>query len=236
MRKVLLLCVLGFAGLWSFASLAAGPEFSADVVAVNLKDQSEHTIGKLYVSNSRQRKEMVVPDKRATEEYGQRVVQIINPQHQAMWQVFPDKQKYWEWTGKIPMEPPPLPGDPRHFCAQGNGMSCAKLATESLNGRMIDKWELTITKEGRTVKSFVWLDQKLGMPIREEIAGMGAMELRNIKEDSQPDNLFEIPTGFQKVEPPRGRGPGSLGVPGGSPGPSVQPPRPGIPPLGVPPQ
>ncbi|CAK0769569.1 exported hypothetical protein [Gammaproteobacteria bacterium] len=232
-HKTLFFLVFGFVGLCSSVSWAAAPEFSADVVAVNLKDQTERPIGKLYMSNFRQRKEMVVPDQRATEEYGQKVVQIINPQRKAMWQVFPDKQKYWEWTGNIPMEQAPLPGDPRHFCAQGKGMSCTKLATETVNNRTVDKWELSISKDGRSVKSLVWLDQKLGMPIREEVPGMGAMELRNIKEEPQPDNLFEIPTGFQKTEPPQGRGPGGLGGVGG---PSAQPPRPGMPPQGGPAQ
>jgi hypothetical protein len=224
MRKVLLWCILGFTGLWWSVSQAEGPEFSADVVTINLKDQSEHSIGKLYVGNYRQRKEMSVPDKRAVQEYGQKVIQIINPQRQAMWQIFPEKHKYWEWTGKIPMEQPPLPGDSRHFCAQGKarGVSCTKLATEKVGNRQADKWELAISRNGKNIKSLVWIDPKLGMPIREEVPGVGAMELRNIEEGAQPDSLFEIPAGFQKVDPPRGRGPGVM--PGMSPQ-GMMPPR-----------
>ncbi|CAK0739476.1 conserved exported hypothetical protein [Gammaproteobacteria bacterium] len=226
MNKFLLLCVLGVAGLWSPVSQAVGPEFSADVVAINLKDQTEHAIGKLYVSNFRQRKEMAVPDKRATEEYGQTVVQIVNPQRQAMWQVFPDKHKYWEWTGKIPTEQAPLPGDSHHFCAQGKGISCSKLTTEPLGSRMADKWELSVTKDGKkNMQSLVWIDPKLGMPIREEVPGVGAMELRNIKEGTQPDSLFEIPTGFQKTEPPQGHVPGGSQVPQGGVAPQGMAPR-----------
>jgi hypothetical protein len=209
MRKVVLLCILGIAGAWSSLVFAGGPAFSAEVVTINIRDRTERSVGKIYVDNFRQRKEMSIPDKRAIAEYGQTVIQIVNPQRQAMWQIFPEKRKYWEWLGKIPTEQLPLPGDSRHFCAKtkDRGVSCAKLAAESLGDRTTDKWELMITREGRTMKTLVWIDPKLGMPIREESSGVGAMELRNIKEGPQPDSLFEIPADFQKVEPPQGRGP-----------------------------
>jgi len=212
MRKILLFCIFGMAGLWSSLGWTGGPEFSADVMTINLKDRTEHSIGKIYVGNFRQRKEMSIPDKRTTEEYGQSVIQIVNPQRQAMWQVFPEKHKYWEWTGKIPMEPSPLPGDSRHFCAQAKdrGISCTKLASEKIGDRLTDKWELTMMREGNPIKTLVWIEPKLGMPIREESSGMIAMELRNIKEEAQPDSLFEIPEGYQKVEPPKGRGPAGV--------------------------
>jgi hypothetical protein len=211
MRKILLLlCILGTTGLWSSLSFAKGPEFSADVVTVNLKTMDEHAIGKMYVGNFRQRKEMSIPDERAIAQYGKTIIQIVNPQRQAMWQIFPEKQMYWEWAGKIPMAQPPLPGDSRHFCAKGKarGISCTKLASEKVGDRQADKWELVIMKGGKTIRTLVWIDPKLGMPIREESPGMGAMELRNIKEGSQPDSLFEVPDGYKKVDPPRGRGPG----------------------------
>jgi len=211
MRKIMLLIVLSGGWLLPTLSHATGPEFSADVVMINLKDQSERAVGKLYVGNFRQRKEMMVPD-RATGQMGQ-VIQIVNPQRQAMWQVFPEKKQYWEWTGKIPMEQPPLPGDSRHVCAQGKdrGVSCKQLGNMNLSGRETDKWELSFTRDGKTMQSLVWIDPKLGMPIREEMANMGAMELRNIKEGPQPDNLFEIPAGFEKTAPPQGHGPGPGG-------------------------
>jgi len=211
MRKIMLLIVLSGGWLLPTLSHATGPEFSADVVMINLKDQSERAVGKLYVGNFRQRKEMMVPD-RATGQMGQ-VIQIVNPQRQAMWQVFPEKKQYWEWTGKIPMEQPPLPGDSRHVCAQGKdrGVSCKQLGNMNLSGRETDKWELSFTRDGKTMQSLVWIDPKLGMPIREEMANMGAMELRNIKEGPQPDNLFEIPAGFEKTAPPQGHGHGPGG-------------------------
>ncbi|CAK0772465.1 conserved hypothetical protein [Gammaproteobacteria bacterium] len=236
MRKILLLCGLGIFGLWSSLIKAEGPEFSADVVTINLNDRTERVIGKIYIGNFRQRKEMSISDKRTIEEYGQTVVQIINPQRQAMWQLFPEKRKYWERNGKIPMEQPPLPGDSRHPCSQGKekGISCAKLGTDNIGNRQTDKWELSFMREGKTMRSLVWIDPKLGMAIREESPGMAAMELRNIKEEAQPDNLFELPNGYQKTEPPQGRSAPSSSP--GSNGASASPPSQVTPPRSAPPR
>ncbi|CAK0772337.1 exported hypothetical protein [Gammaproteobacteria bacterium] len=201
---------LGMASvLWliSFAGQAAGSEFSAEVVVVNFKEQSQQTIAKLYMSNNRQRKEVSLPEKKFPPEYGKNVVQIVNPQRQTMWQLFPDAKKYWEWNGKIPSESPPLPGDSRHLCAQNKEIVCNKIGSEDLGGRAVDKWEVTITRDGKAMRNLVWIDTKLGLPIREETPGMGAMELRNIKEGPQPDSLFEAPADFQKIDPPQSRGP-----------------------------
>lgn len=202
-------------GLWSSLINAGGPEFSADVVTINLKDNTERTVGKIYIGNFRQRKEMMVPDKRMSDEFGQTLIQIVNPQRQAMWRVFPEKHKYWEWTGKIPMEQPPMPGDSRHPCAQGKdkGIVCSKLGSDTLNNRQVDKWELSFSREGKTMRSLVWIDPKLGMAIREESPGLGVMELRNIKEEPQPDSLFEVPKDYQKLDPPSMPGQGGAGMP-----------------------
>jgi len=199
---------LGMASVFwlvSFAGQAVGSEFSAEVVVVNFKEKSQQTI-KLYMSNNRRREEVSLPEKKFPPEYGKNVVQIVNPQRQTVWQLFPDAKKYWEWSGKIPSEAPLLPGDSRHLCAQNKEIVCNKIGSEDLGGRTVDKWEVTITRDGKSMRNLVWIDTKLGLPIREETPGMGAMELRNIKEGPQPDSLFEAPADFQKIDPPQGRG------------------------------
>src|SRR5262249_16087763 len=71
------------------------------------------------------------------------------------------------------------------------------LGRETLNGRSTVKHQGT-DSEGKS--HTVWLDSKLRFPIKWEGTDEHGGELQNIKEGSQPASLFEIPSGFQKMD------------------------------------
>ena len=72
--------------------------------------------------------------------------------------------------------------------------TCRKIGHEIINGRDTVKYENTPEKEAR---SAIWLDAKLHFPVKWKNA-VATGELRNIKEEPQPADLFAIPSGYTK--------------------------------------
>jgi hypothetical protein len=158
-----------------------------------------------------------------TSHEGQTIIRIMDQANRVMWVVNPQEKQYVEMKGPQPqgrasdaVPPagrPPMPDEPGHFCQeQQEGLTCQKLGTESVNGRQADKWEFIMAQRGRRMRSLVWLDQTLRIPVREE-SQFGTRELRELVEGPQPDHLFELPEGYTKVEVPQGRGQSPGGAP-----------------------
>jgi hypothetical protein len=80
------------------------------------------------------------------------------------------------------------------------GGSCKNLGSETVNGRSTVKFEGTNAK-GET--GYAWVDKKIAFPVKWESKN-DTWELQNIKEGSQPANLFEIPSDYQKFQMPAG--------------------------------
>jgi hypothetical protein len=91
------------------------------------------------------------------------------------------------------------PFDPEHPCAQNPNVTCDILGDEVVNGRNCQKILMTSKLNGKIQKSTAWLDLSLGYPIKMVYEG-GSLELRNIQVGHQPENLFEVPSDFQKVD------------------------------------
>jgi outer membrane lipoprotein-sorting protein len=85
----------------------------------------------------------------------------------------------------------------------GQKMELKLLGTETRNGRSVEKWELVTTQPGgQTTRSLQWYDPRLQLAIREELPGGLARELINIQEGPQPNSLFQVPSGYTKMEMP----------------------------------
>ncbi len=80
------------------------------------------------------------------------------------------------------------------------GGSCHTVGNETVNGRSAVKYEGT--NANGDVNHF-WLDPKLRFPVKWDGKNSSG-ELRNIQEGSQPSSLFEVPSGFSKMEMPAG--------------------------------
>lgn len=78
-----------------------------------------------------------------------------------------------------------------------NWGSCTKIGNETLNGRSVVKYE-GVSAQGD--KNYYWVDTKLHSVIKTSGGNGRGIELTNIKEGSQPDSLFEVPSGYSKVD------------------------------------
>jgi hypothetical protein len=77
------------------------------------------------------------------------------------------------------------------------------VGSETLDGHPTTKYEVTATKEGKTVTSYQWWATDINFPVKTAaVDGSWSMEYREIKIGGQPDSLFEIPAGYKKMEIP----------------------------------
>jgi hypothetical protein len=85
----------------------------------------------------------------------------------------------------------------------GQAMELRMLGTESIAGRAVEKWEMTTTVPNeQPVQSLQWYDPELKLAVREEFPGGFVRELTNIQVGPQPDELFTVPAGYSRMEPP----------------------------------
>nr|MBS0020449.1 DUF4412 domain-containing protein [Gammaproteobacteria bacterium] len=164
-----------------------------------MPDKKE-SVAKLYVGDGQMRREMGQGE--------QHRITIVNTESNTAWMLNPNRQEYVEF--KVPGRPP-LPGEGESLCAKEQGLTCTKVSAEKMNGRNTEKWEIVMSQGDRKLRSMVWVDRSLGVPVREELPGGYVRELRDIQEASQDPSLFQVPGGYERIElpeqPPEGAKP-----------------------------
>jgi len=89
----------------------------------------------------------------------------------------------------------------REFFPDGTVTELKIVKKEKVNGRNTEKWERTLSRpDGVITRSYQWYDTGLSIAIKEELPGGYIRELKNIKVANQPDNLFNVPVDFVKVD------------------------------------
>lgn len=85
----------------------------------------------------------------------------------------------------------------------GGKMELSLRGKETLEGRTVEKWEVTVEAPGRQPShTFQWYDPELKLAVRQEFPGGGVSELKNIRIGKQPDDLFVVPAGYSRGAPP----------------------------------
>jgi Domain of unknown function (DUF4412) len=143
---------------------------------------------------------------------GEKSVIIVNLSTHTSYGLMPERKMYmeipqgqtpsmWQWSRQLFR-----PSDVNDVCSEwlklpvNRGGTCKNLGSETVNGRSTIKFEGT-NSEGE--KGYAWMDKKISFPIKWQEKN-NTWELQNIKEGSQPANLFEIPAGYQKFQMPAG--------------------------------
>ncbi len=82
-------------------------------------------------------------------------------------------------------------------------VSRREMGRETIDGHPATKYEITVTAEGKTVKSYQWWATDLHFPIKTAAAdGSWTTAYQEIQIGAQPDKLFEVPAGYQKMTMP----------------------------------
>ena len=176
-----------------FAVQAPQP-FSADMTMTTGKG-GENITGKVYYSLPKTRMDMTT--------HGQNMSMITNGSTQTSYMVMHQQHMYMEMHANQ-MNPmarnmPKIDTsfDPQNPCGKSADTTCKKVGTETVNGRVCDKW-VTTDKNGKV--STAWIDQKLFFPIKTLASDGTSMELTNVKEGAPPAATFELPAGYTKMD------------------------------------
>lgn len=155
-----------------------GADFSADVFNTH---QGQAIQGKIYVQKDKIR--METP---GAEEYT-----ILRSDKRVIWIVIPEEKSYIEIRSSQPQgSEVKMKGEiRRHY-----------LSSETVNGHATEKYEVHYLDKETLHKAYQWIATDLNYPIKiSALDGSWTTEYRNIRIGSQPENLFEIPQGFDKV-------------------------------------
>lgn len=189
--------VISTAAIIGLTSMALAAEFSAD--SKQTAGPNMTISGKTYVKGNLERKETNGPMAQ---------VMIVRPDKGLMWILKPTEKKYTEMKIRGP---------------KGNMLdklkqipNFKKVGTAKISGYMCDKYTFNDTKN--KVTGTAYISSQLGHELKVDANMMGMktmLELKNIKEGTQPISLFNIPKGYKKQEmvPMKMPGMGGKGMP-----------------------
>lgn len=80
---------------------------------------------------------------------------------------------------------------------RGEGWRCERTGQDMIDGRRADVFHATVPPN-RDITG--WIDPELKFPLRIRIDD-ATVSVTNIRQEPQPANLFEIPSGFRKFDP-----------------------------------
>lgn len=171
------------------------PQFSADMQATG---RGGGMNGKIYFGDKKMRFDMNMG--------GREQYMIHDMATQTSYMVMPQQKMYMEMHANAMGGRGPgarmsqiKPVDPANPCSMDENYTCKKEGTETVNGRSCDKWVFT-SKNNASDTRTVWIDQKLHFPIKTVGSEGETWEMSNIQEGTQPASLFEVPSGYQKMD------------------------------------
>jgi len=176
--------VLSFATVGAYAQ-AHNPSFSADQVQVMGK---RTTTSKVYSSDKAIRIEK--------EERGKQSITIMHLDRKAVWVLNPEQKTYMDMggIGQAGME-------------MASSMKGAKVQRDPLGSEQVgayhcDKFRVQTTYEGHVYTSVEWDAKELnGFPVKQaDEKGSWSKEYQNVKLGPQDPSLFEVPSGYQKID------------------------------------
>lgn len=171
-----------------FNALAAGIEFAADFTMTDAKGKVVAT-GKFFMKNEKIRQE--------TAAEGETNVTIVRIDKKVAWTLLSNNQ-YMEVAIKFDPKNPELSKEIEY--------DKAVIGQETVNGYDCQVVQYTY-KEKKYGVAVQWIAAKLQFPVRTQTKDAkgkitATVDYANIKPGPQPDSLFEVPAGYQKMTLP----------------------------------
>ena len=182
--------VVLFSGLSAHALFGGKiTKYTADQVMIDAKGKVQHK-GKIYATPNKIRMDSISPRGEGS------IVIIFRKDKNVGWTLNPEKKLYME----RPFNEKEMEQATKKIIDSRNEKV---LGTENVNGFKCTKKEVETTVKfmgfERTVKTIIWMSERLDMPIRTKSQDGSMTELRNIKEGSPAGKYFEIPKEYKKV-------------------------------------
>jgi len=166
-----------------------GPGFSGDAFVSNGGGPMEQ-VGTIHVGPVGVRMNM--------EAEGRRMASLIPWSGEMAYSLFLDDKVYLEMPAEqVGIEP----YEDRPCVGYRDG---AKLGSDSVGGRTVEKWRCTgelAPAQGRSpADATTWYDRELGFEVKVARDSGEVFEVRNVSVGGQDPSLFQIPGGFRKVD------------------------------------
>jgi outer membrane lipoprotein-sorting protein len=177
------------------ASFAAGPDalknFSADIETTTTKGNFTST-SKIVSRDGKQRIEH--------NSRGRETVNILRPDKKLVWMLMPERKAYMEM---------PLDSKNQDILSKMHDPTIKTdkefLGNETVDSHPARKYHVTTIRNGRKETSgFIWEASDLNnFPVKYQNEDKTVTVVwKNIKFESAPDSLFEIPAGYNKMQMP----------------------------------
>jgi hypothetical protein len=168
------------------ASLVQAAEFTATMVT---KAGGVEIPGKIYVKENKVRNEVQAG--------GQTSIHILRPDKKVVWIIIPQQKAYVEMPITHTAQQKMLP------LTEDQKAKMKKVGTETINGYACDKYETTMSHQGKPMQVFTWVATDLGVPIKiVSEDGSFSMEYKDIKPGQVADSLFDVPQDYKKMQLP----------------------------------
>ena len=151
-----------FAGLLTLASAGSHKPSNVQFSGKAVQSAPGHRVrtAKLFVGDNRVRVEY--------RKGGLDIVEIYDMENQCVFFMIPAQKIYMQRDippGQVPN--PILPSRENDPCSVMPEGECRKLASETLYGRPVSKWEVTIERKGKILHSLHWIDDDRLMSLRD---------------------------------------------------------------------
>lgn len=185
MRKIaiikLISLTLFLVATYFLPAIVGAQEFSADVVT-NASGQPMQ--GKMFTNQKKSRIEIAGTITIGRIDKG--VAWVLMPAQKAYMEVPLERSSMIVSSGKLPSE------IERKF-----------LGKEIIDGKEVEKYQITYETNGKKDAIFSWIIPRTGIPVKTRAAdGSWQVEYKNIKIGPQPESIFEIPVGYQRMSMP----------------------------------
>lgn len=163
-------------------------EFSAHMV---LKDGAAATRGRIFIKGDKMRHEFLDAEGHT--------ITIVRRDKKVLWVLLPQERTYTEIPLRLSTR---LPGQFLHLPTEA--LNRRKVGQETVAGLETEKYEVLLPGGERgALKQFYWISPKLGWPVKMSCPEKQiAVEYLNIREESPPDRLFELPPDYRRQGAP----------------------------------
>jgi hypothetical protein len=169
-----------------FSGTAFAIEFSADTVTT-VKDGPKIT-GKIYYKPDRFKMDMQADE-------GMSMIARLDKK--IAWNIMESQKMYME----MPLDLKYKPKVDEKFEGE---IERKEVGSETIDGHPTKKYLITFQANDKKNQVFQWLATDIKFPVRTAaIDNSWVQEFRNIKIGPQPDSLFEVPAGYQKMQMPQ---------------------------------
>jgi len=99
---------------------------------------------------------------------GQPMVEIYDMKHQRMLLLVPQQKVYMQRDLAPGMAGNPIkPPEDSNPCASLPDARCKKIGSDTLYGRSVSQWEMSVERDGETLNSLHWMDDQRHMSLRD---------------------------------------------------------------------